>query len=253
MKATIAKIGIVCAMSISTCQAIQCVEYARSRSGIQIYGDAWTWWGATHDKGSVPYAGSVMVWPKSTGVGNYGHVAYVSKVVSSNTVIIDHANWNTSTGAVDGKSYTNITVQDTSGGNWTSVKLQKTTSGGTVTSWTSSVPLNGFVYSLNTNPPPTISSISAKSTNGAISLVSSVTARNPISQVDMWLSWDGISPVAKSMKQSFQSLTGYSSTWNSSELLALGCPRNRSYYVHVRIYSSAHRIPVTKSVWVYRN
>lgn len=241
------------AISISYTQAIQCVEYARNRSGIQIYGDAWTWWGKTQDKGSAPYAGSVMVWPKSTGVGNYGHVAYVSKVVSSDTVIIDHANWNTSTGAVDGRIYTNITVKDTSGGKWTSVKLQKEKIGSSVTKWTSSVPLNGFVYSLNTNPPPAVASISAKSTNGSISLVASVSARNPISQADMWLSWDGVTPVAKSMKQSFQSLTGYSSTWNSNELLALGCPSKRSYYVHIRIYSSAHRIPVTSSARVYRN
>lgn len=29
---------------------LQCVPYARQISGIQIYGDAWTWWGQAEGK-----------------------------------------------------------------------------------------------------------------------------------------------------------------------------------------------------------
>src|SRR3546814_5614904 len=28
----------------------QCVPFARAASGIQIYGDAWTWWGQAEDR-----------------------------------------------------------------------------------------------------------------------------------------------------------------------------------------------------------
>lgn len=103
------------------------------------------------------------------------------------------------------------------------------------------------------NSSVTIGSLSVSSSNGSISLFAPVTARNPISQVDMWLSWDATNAVPNSMKRSFQSLTGYSAYWTSNELLQLGCLRNRSYYVNVRVYSSDGKPSVTKSSYIYLN
>ena len=47
----------------------QCVPFARAASGIQIYGDAWTWWDQAKDKyerGSDPRVGAVIVFAKTS-------------------------------------------------------------------------------------------------------------------------------------------------------------------------------------------
>jgi hypothetical protein len=39
----------------------QCVPFARAASGIQIYGDAWTWWeqaDGKYERGTVPRVGA---------------------------------------------------------------------------------------------------------------------------------------------------------------------------------------------------
>ena len=41
----------------------ECVPFARAASGIQIYGDAWTWWGKAaghYRRGELPRGGSVV-------------------------------------------------------------------------------------------------------------------------------------------------------------------------------------------------
>jgi hypothetical protein len=75
---------------------LQCVPYARERSGIQISGDASEWWRLAGEKGyertRVPEAGAVIVLAVSDD-GSRGHVAYVDAVISSREIIVDHANW----------------------------------------------------------------------------------------------------------------------------------------------------------------
>ena len=47
---------------------LQCVPYARQVSGIQIYGDAHTWWGQAagrYERGSVPQVGAVMAFRRA--------------------------------------------------------------------------------------------------------------------------------------------------------------------------------------------
>lgn len=74
---------------------LQCVPFARSASGIQIYGDAHTWWGQAagrYPRSNVPAAGSVLA------INGYrtnarGHVAVVTQVLSSRLIRVDHANW----------------------------------------------------------------------------------------------------------------------------------------------------------------
>jgi surface antigen len=74
---------------------LQCVPYARQRSGIQIYGDALTWWDQAegrYRRGNVPKVGAVMAF-EPHGNMRLGHVAEVSRVIDRRTVLLDHANW----------------------------------------------------------------------------------------------------------------------------------------------------------------
>lgn len=74
---------------------LQCVPYARDASGIEIYGNAATWWKSAAGKyrrGHTPAPGTVMVF-KSSSDNRYGHVAVVRSIKSSRLIVIDHANW----------------------------------------------------------------------------------------------------------------------------------------------------------------
>ena len=73
----------------------QCVPFARLVSGIQIFGDAWTWWQQAVGKyqtGFTPKAGAVLCF-KPTGRMRLGHVAVVSQVLTDRVIQISHANW----------------------------------------------------------------------------------------------------------------------------------------------------------------
>lgn len=74
---------------------LQCVAYARARSNIFIYGDAWTWWAKAHGRyfrSRAPERGAVMVLDGYAGP-HRAHLAYVRSVVSSRKIVVDHANW----------------------------------------------------------------------------------------------------------------------------------------------------------------
>jgi hypothetical protein len=73
----------------------QCVPYARSRSGIGIWGDAYTWWdkaAGRFGRSQRPRPGSVMVLVGYRG-SESGHVAVVRRVVNGREIVVDHANW----------------------------------------------------------------------------------------------------------------------------------------------------------------
>jgi len=73
----------------------QCVPYARSRSGIGIWGDAYTWWdqaAGRFGRSSRPRIGAVMVMVGYAGTDS-GHVAVVRRVLSTREIVVDHANW----------------------------------------------------------------------------------------------------------------------------------------------------------------
>jgi len=123
----------------------QCVPFARLLSGIQIYGDARTWWGQASGKyetGRMPRMGSVLAF-KPTGKMQLGHVAVVSRLVTDRVIQITHANWSRIGGA-RGQIETDVTVIDVSpAGDWSLVKV-----------WydpirdlgTSVYPTHGFIY-----------------------------------------------------------------------------------------------------------
>ena len=100
---------------------IYCVEFARIRSGIAIFGDARTWWDhakGQYARGADPLPGAVMVFA-ATRKMRLGHVAVVKRIVSSREVIVDHANWRR-----DGNIYLNAPVIDVSANNdWSKVRV----------------------------------------------------------------------------------------------------------------------------------
>jgi surface antigen len=103
----------------------QCVPFARLISGIQIFGDARTWWGQAvgkYETGVAPRVGAVLCF-KPTARMRLGHVAVVSQVVTERVVQITHANWSPIEGS-RGKVEKDVTVIDVSPqGDWSEVKV----------------------------------------------------------------------------------------------------------------------------------
>lgn len=76
-------------------QPLQCVPYARWKSGVTIWGDAWHWWDKADGRfgrSSEPESGSVLVL-KGFADNGRGHVAVVRKIINSREIVVDHANW----------------------------------------------------------------------------------------------------------------------------------------------------------------
>ena len=74
---------------------ISCVPFAREHSGVDIHGDAYTWWNKAegrYARSSTPSSGAVMVL-EGYSSSNRGHVAVVRRIVSAREIRVDHANW----------------------------------------------------------------------------------------------------------------------------------------------------------------
>ena len=90
----------------------QCVPVARILSGIQLFGDAYTWWRQApgkYDTGHTPQVGSVLVF-KPNGKMRKGHVAVVSSVITERIIQVTHANWSEIEGH-RGQIEDNVTVE----------------------------------------------------------------------------------------------------------------------------------------------
>lgn len=75
---------------------LQCVPYARRVSGVNIYGDAHTWWDQAEDRYKTddePRPGAVMVMKGRNNSDTRGHVAVVRKMLTDRQITVDHANW----------------------------------------------------------------------------------------------------------------------------------------------------------------
>ena len=124
---------------------IQCVPYARQVSGIQIRGDAHTWWNQAsgrYARGTQPRVGAVMSF-RPYGAMQLGHVAAVSKVIDDRTVLLRHANWSPIDGR-RGQMEDNVRAVDVSpAGDWSEVRVWYAPLGGLgTTHW----PVDGFIY-----------------------------------------------------------------------------------------------------------
>jgi len=102
------------------------VTFARMFSGIQIFGDAWTWWSQAssgkYPTGFTPKSGAVLVF-RPNGPMTRGHVAVVSQVLTDRVIQITHANWSL-IGGTRGQVEKDVTVVDVSPqGDWSRVKV----------------------------------------------------------------------------------------------------------------------------------
>ena len=126
----------------ASAQFWQCAPYAREVSGIDIHGNANTWWSQAagkYERGASPKVGAVLAF-QSTRRMRVGHVAMVSKVVSEREVLLTHANWSR-----PGQVERNVRAVDVSAaGDWSEVKVWYAPQGGL---GTSVYPVNGFIYS----------------------------------------------------------------------------------------------------------
>ena len=99
----------------------ECVPFARNASGVQIWGDAVTWWDQAQGKyprSSTPAEGSVLVL-KGWQDDKRGHVAVVKRILSERVIRVDHANW-----LHGGEVALDVPVIDVSPeNNWTQVRV----------------------------------------------------------------------------------------------------------------------------------
>lgn len=121
----------------------QCVPYARDYSGIQIHGDAWTWWSKAaghYDRGKVPKRGAVLTLKKTRRL-TAGHLAVVASVVDSRRILVDHANWGDNA-STRGKIHKRQPVIDVSRNNdWSAVRFLNT-----LGTFGAVYPAYGFIY-----------------------------------------------------------------------------------------------------------
>ena len=109
---------------IRAAQPLQCVPYARQRSGVLIFGDANTWLQQAQGRyeiATLPQVGAVLALGGTPG----GHLAVVTAVLSETEILVDHANWGN-----DGAIHLNAPVIDASGrGDWSAVRVWHMESG----------------------------------------------------------------------------------------------------------------------------
>jgi surface antigen len=100
---------------------LQCVPFARNASGVQIYGDANTWWvqaAGRYPRSNQPAFGSVFVIRGYNTLAR-GHVAVVTHIDSSRLIRVDHANW-----LNNGEISVGVPVLDVSANNdWSEIRV----------------------------------------------------------------------------------------------------------------------------------
>ena len=124
----------------ASAQFWQCAPFARVVSGIQLRGNANTWWGQAagrYLRGQAPRVGAVLAF-EATRRMRVGHVAMVSAVVSAREVLLTHANWSRRGGVETGARAVDVSAA----GDWSQVRVQYGRALGT-----STYPIKGFIYS----------------------------------------------------------------------------------------------------------
>ncbi|MEG3176284.1 CHAP domain-containing protein [Sphingomonas sp. RB3P16] len=146
-KALTARFALVvsCALLTATpamAQFWQCAPFARVVSGIDLHGNANTWWGQAagrYARGHAPKVGAVLAF-SATSRMRMGHVAMVSEVVNDREVLLTHANWSRRGGVEHDVRAIDVSAN----GDWSEVKVWYGPQGGL---GTSAYPTKGFIYS----------------------------------------------------------------------------------------------------------
>lgn len=119
---------------------VPCVQFVRANSDFRISGNAHLWWSraaGVHARGSVPEVGSILSF-KSIKQMPMGHVAIVSRVISSREIEIDHSNW-VHRGVVRGAEVVDVSPRN----DWTAVRVSLKPG---AAAYGSIRPTNGFIY-----------------------------------------------------------------------------------------------------------
>lgn len=123
----------------------QCVPYARYLSGINLQGDAYTWWSSAagrYLRGQQPMPGAVLVLSRTDRLTR-GHLAVVRQVIDSRQILVDHANWK------PGQVTPGMAVADVSPNNdWTALRFFNDEA----EAWGSVYPAYGFIYNVADAP-----------------------------------------------------------------------------------------------------
>lgn len=118
---------------------LQCVPFARNESGIEIVGNAYTWWdqaSGVYQRGAAPEPGAVLAF-RSNRTMRLGHVAVVSEIINAREIEIEHANWGPGIKR-------DVRVVDVSPGNdWTAVRVALDRNNDR---FGSVYPTHGFIY-----------------------------------------------------------------------------------------------------------
>jgi surface antigen len=135
---------------------IQCVPYARQVSGIDITGDAWTWWTAAegrYERGSQPRFMAVLVLSRTQRL-KLGHVAVVVDIEGPRQIRVTHANFGSD--PVSRRIiYDSMPVADVSPSNdWSLVRFWNYQA----QAWGILYPAYGFVYTEKPGTLPTTAS-----------------------------------------------------------------------------------------------
>ena len=144
-KKYLAALGALALLIPAQAMALQCAPFARQISGVEIFGNAKTWWyqaEGRYARGDEPKLGAVMTF-KPTRSMPMGHVAMVSKIVSDREVLIDHSNWSTIDGRRGHVERGARVIDVSANGDWSEVRVWYAPVKGI---GTSSYPLYGFIY-----------------------------------------------------------------------------------------------------------
>ncbi|OYV34122.1 MAG: hypothetical protein B7Z80_22115 [Rhodospirillales bacterium 20-64-7] len=118
---------------------LQCVPYAREVSHIELTGNAFLWWAEAsgrYARGNTPAEGAVLNF-RPTRHMPLGHVAVVTAIIDSRTILATQANW------IPGTITNDVTMQDVSPNNdWSMVQVEL----GDTASMGASYPTYGFIY-----------------------------------------------------------------------------------------------------------
>jgi len=124
---------------------LQCVPYAREVSHIELTGNAFLWWAEAagrYARGNTPQEGAVLNF-RAIGRMPLGHVAVVTSVIDSRTILVTQANW------IPGTITNDVTMEDVSANNdWSEVQVEL----GDSSKWGAPYPTYGFIY----NQPDTV-------------------------------------------------------------------------------------------------
>jgi hypothetical protein len=131
---------------------LQCVPFARAVSGIDIHGDADSWWSQARnqfDRGARPRVGAVLTF-RATSVMPHGHVAVVDTIIDARHILLDHANW-----SQPGLIEQGVLAVDTSAaGDWSEVRVWYGPAHGL---GSRESPAYGFIYGTAARKPATLS------------------------------------------------------------------------------------------------